>query len=250
MPIREITSLAIPKSLVPAVKSLHTIFFRFLPDVNVVMGGGSVLAARWNHRDSTDIDLFVSPAAMQALTAEKSLLYRAVREAIGEAGVDPFSGFLSGDIEGTPFSLAASEFIREDQGVSEQIADTYFRAATNEEILSGKIMGRLHRNSGQAVAAPIRDLYDIVVAAHRASGVVGYILSGITQKGRSVIAADLRRMPDNLQEVDQKPLMNPRYQVELKGLAKTVAAAIEAGNETLLPPVFPSKQESYAEPEP
>ena len=39
------------------------------------MGGGSVLAARWHHRHSTDIDLFVSPATMEKLVGEDSLLY-------------------------------------------------------------------------------------------------------------------------------------------------------------------------------
>lgn len=43
-------------------------------------------------------------------------------------------------------------------------------------------------------------------------------------------AAGLRLLPGNLHETDAKPLMNPRYQLELSGLAQAVVAnAIESG---------------------
>ena len=253
VPTQDITSLSTPKALAGALESLHDIFSRCLPDVSVVMGGGSVLAARWHHRISTDIDLFVSPAAMLTLTTKNSLLYQAVLnllQGVGEANIEAFSGFLSGEIKETPFSLAASEFIREDRAAFEKIATTDFQAATNEEILEGKIMGRLHRRGNQPVQAPIRDLYDIAVAARLAPGVVNRVLGGITTKGRSVIARDLRFLPGNLHEVDPKPLLKPRYQVEREGLAGAVATAVEAGDESLLPPVFLIAQTSELAPQP
>lgn len=171
-------------------------------------------------------------------------------QGIGEANIEPFSGFLSGDIEGTPFSLAASEFVRDDRKVLEIIDGTFFQAATNEEILSGKLMGRLHRSGVQPSIAPIRDLYDIVVATHMDPGVVDRVLEGITPKGRSVIAADLRQLPDNLHAIDRKPILSPRYEVDMHGLAKAVAAAVEASDETLLPLVSNVADDSIAAPQP
>ena len=239
MPEQDTQTLVLPKALASAARRLHGIFFQFLSDVNIVMGGGSVLAARWNHRVSTDIDLFVSRASMVLLTTDKNLPYQGVLnqlQGIGEANLEPLSGFLSGDIEGTPFSLAASEFVRDDRRVLEVIDGTFFQAATNEEILSGKLKGRLHRSGAQPSIAPIRDLYDIVVAAHMDPGIVDRVLEGITSKGRSVVAADLRRLPDTLHQNDLKPILNPRFEVDMYGLPKAVAAAVEAGDETLLPP--------------
>ena len=197
-----------------------------------------MLAARWNHRVSTDIDLFVSRASMILLTTERSLSYQGALnqlQGIGEASIEPLSGFLSGETGGTPFSLAASEFVRDEREALEIVEGTCFQAATNEEILSGKLMGRLHRSGAQPSVAPMRDLYDIVVAAYMDPGVVDRVLGGITSRGRSVIAADLRRLPENLYQDDRKPILSPRYDIDMHGLASEVAAAVDAGDETLLP---------------
>ena len=202
------------------------------------MGGGSVLAARWDHRHSTDIDLFVSPATMDALTNERRLLYQAVPiqlQDLGRVNVDAVSGFLSGEICQTPCSLVASEFISDGRAGGVKVGATDFQAATTAEVLSGKIQGRMHRRGTQPAAVPIRDIYDIVVAAHLAPGVVDRILRRITPNGRSVIADDLRRLPDELHEADPKPLISPQYEMDLDGLPAAVADAIEAGDETLLP---------------
>ena len=145
------------------------------------MAGGSVLEARWRHRRSTDIDLFVSPATMEKLVGENSLLYQGLvsqLDASGNAAMDSFNGFLSGEMEGTSFSLAASEFVRDDRTHPENVDGTHFQAATNEEILAGKIRGRLHRSGQHPAQAPLRDLYDITVAPHLEPGVVDRILGG------------------------------------------------------------------------
>lgn len=236
--MQETISLSMPNSLDPALRSLHGLFAQLLPDVTVVMGGGTVLAARWHHRESTDIDLFVSPSTMHVLTSEKLLVVQGLLtrlQGIGQANFNSVSGFLSGQVNDTPFSLAATEFVSENREGSDTIEGTNFYAAANEEIFSGKIKGRLHRFESQSIRVPIRDLYDIVVAAKLAPGVISQVLEGITPKGRSVIAADLRSLPDNLHEQDPKPLLNPKYRVELTGLAKAIAPAIEAGDESLLP---------------
>ena len=214
-----------------------------------MMGGGTVLAARWHHRESTDIDLFVSPATMGTLTNEKILVVQGLLtqlQGIGQANFNPDSGFLSGEINNTPFSLAASEFVNESRGGSDIVRGTNFSAATNEEIFSGKIKGRLHRMGAQRPRVPVRDLYDIVVAAHLDPGVISRVLEGITPKGRSVIAADLRSLPDNLHEVDPKPLLNPKYKVDLAGIANAIAPAIEAGDESLLPQTTPTVKPTFS----
>ena len=242
--------LAPPQALLPALDALHQVFSRLLPGVPIVMGGGSVLAARWHHRDSTDIDLFVSPATMVALTNEKRMFYHAVQvqlENWGKVNIDAVSGFLSGKVCQTPCTVAASEFISNHRQASIKVGATNFQAATNQEILSGKIQGRMHRRGVRPASTPIRDLYDIVVAAHLDPGVVDRILREITPKGRVVIADDLRRLPGNLHETDSKPIINPQYQINLEGLPALVADAVEAGNETLLPEAKHISQDSTSD---
>ena len=41
---------------------------RFIPEQHLSFGGGTVLAARWQHRDSLDVDLFCEPSTYARLT--------------------------------------------------------------------------------------------------------------------------------------------------------------------------------------
>ena len=235
-----------PRSLAEPLQPLSVAFGRLLPDLKVVVGGGSVLAARWFHRHSTDIDMFVSPEAMARLLGEQNLMYAAVaahlKGVTRTVSLDAFSGFLAGDLDGTTFSLAASEFVRDDRPSSETVAGTHFHAATNEEVVAGKIRGRLHRRGDKPVEAPVRDLYDIAVAPYFEPGLIDRILHGIVPRGRAVIAADLRLLPEDIQETGSKPLIRPRYAFEWRTLAAAVADAVEAGDESLLPTPAPVRQ--------
>ena len=239
MPDRE--PLPLPPGLAGAVKLLHGALADAVPDIPIVMGGGSVLAARWRHRDSTDVDLFVSAGSMRTLLDRGSAVtvVGRLRRAGAQADMDPLSGFLTGLAGEVPFSLSASEFILDGRPPSQVIEGTGFQAATNEEVLSGKIKGRLHRTGLTEANAPVRDLYDIVMARHFDPGVVEEVLNGIVPRGRQIIAEGLRQLPDNLHETDAKPLINPTWRIPLHGLPSVVAQAIAEGDESLLPKAEP-----------
>lgn len=236
MPDRE--PLPLPPRLASAAKLLHQALLDAVPDIPVVMGGGSVLAARWQHRESTDVDLFVSAGSMRlALDGGNALALATRLQGLGaEATLNSEGGLLSGHAGGVQFSLCASEFILDSRPPSQVVEGTRFQAATNEEVLSGKIKGRLHRKEA---TAPIRDLYDIVMARHFDPGVVDEVLNGIVPRGRQIIAEGLRKLPDNLHEIDPKPLVRPTWRIPLHGLPATVAEAVAAGDESLLPMAEP-----------
>ena len=59
--------------------------------------------------------------------------------------------------------------------------------------------------------------------------------SGVSPRGRTVIADDLRRLPKNLHKIDPKSILQPRYAFEWTTLAGAIADAIEGGDESLLP---------------
>ena len=54
-------NIALPERLRPAFLDLAGALRRVFPDAVVAMGGGSMLEARWDHRVSTDVDLFIAP---------------------------------------------------------------------------------------------------------------------------------------------------------------------------------------------
>ena len=90
-------------------------------DFEVVMMGGSVLAAKWHHRWSTDIDLFVPEDSLFVEgTSEADLQRRVVgrlldsgvigRDAARSAGSNEF-GVDAHTVHGTPFSIHPSPYL-------------------------------------------------------------------------------------------------------------------------------------------
>lgn len=222
----------------PALEKLDKAMAGLPPDVEIIMGGGTVLAARWNHRESTDIDLFVSAEGMRRLLDDGGALLQVAADRLGlkRAEFDPWGAFLSGTVSGTSFSLAASEFLR--QGIRrEAVLGTRFRAASTEEILAGKICGRLHQVNpdGSSPRPPVRDIHDIVVAALLSPGAVQSVLDGLPQKGRRFIAQGLRSHPPGGYGKDPKPVTQERHRVVYAEAVQELADAIEAGDESLLP---------------
>ena len=148
------------------VRGLAMLKPRMLPEEadNLRMGGGTVLAMRWGHRLSTDVDLALDkPLHRQFLARVWGDLLadlKAMRERheikkynMGErlAGWEyPESG---------PISLSASSTRRQCEGTE---ADTGIALASTEAILTGKLLGRVLTKS-QLVA---RDGYDLCAAFH------------------------------------------------------------------------------------
>ena len=57
---------------------------RFIPEQHLSFGGGTVLAARWQHRDSLDVDLFCEPSTYARLTpATRSQIEKATHGIAG-----------------------------------------------------------------------------------------------------------------------------------------------------------------------
>ena len=126
------------------------------------MGGGSVLAARWNHRRSTDIDLITSAGwhlaglretGNNGFTTELSKAGGTL-DGYNEAALEMrFGKHQRLHVYGTePTPRAGHERMRIDGEAFETLSTT--------QILAGKL---LHRG----LKAPARDLYDLVIAADR-----------------------------------------------------------------------------------
>ena len=124
------------------------------------LGGGTLLAARWGHRKSTDIDIFLPKnSGITALDPRWNPHFAKGMHALGASKVEvqtlslKFS-FLSGRIEITQLDPIPN-LPPETAVVDGREVAVY----GNDQILAGKLHGRGRR-------MPARDIFDIAVARH------------------------------------------------------------------------------------
>ena len=137
----------------------------WLPRTAYAVGGGTVLAARWHHRLSTDIDVFIDENDMSSLLDEAA--WEEICEGLGKLVTDEVitglfirpNGFRFTYMN-VPMSLFSVRRITRSAVTNERVAPTELATESNTEILFKKIRGRMI-NSSTYVA---RDLYDVVVA--------------------------------------------------------------------------------------
>ena len=126
------------------------------------MGGGSILAARWHHRHSTDIDLFFDARTHADVPLDEIIQgFRALEQQgqIEKLEIHPSRGF-SCERARTPLSFFATEQVTPVRISDEREANTGIGTETSAEILVKKVRARMIRNPRYLP----RDAYDFVVA--------------------------------------------------------------------------------------
>lgn len=200
----------------------------FVPLQRVVMSGGSILASRWHHRKSTDIDLFMPVETMkQVLEQDDEALIKAVRSVPGARDINASRiDEIAGVVDGTPFSLTDSPFIRLERPDTERICGTPVQAASAQEVFMGKIAGRLaHFSLTAARPPPIRDLYDIAVGAQLAPKALQDVLSRLAGNVSESIAEYLDAQPPDWHTTDAKTLDEASWSLSLEGLPQRLSRA-------------------------
>lgn len=174
------------------------------------IGGGTVLASRWQHRHSTDLDLFseekvyrevLEPLGWQEITA---LLNQFQEEgSITKLTFGPNT--LSFQYSGVPMSFNSMPRITEGAISSDQEESTGIFAESNTEILFKKLRGRMV-NSSTYVA---RDLYDLVVCYGLERQSFNDAFSSLIQRERDSLRYDVEigdaRVDDLIRVIE------PRY---------------------------------------
>lgn len=135
------------------------------------IGGGTILAARWGHRDSTDVDLLTpDPQGVVPTTASTE---RGLAEMLnGELALQANRRHIRVKTDKGPIDVTVDEPTPAGQ---EQLAIINGReemVLSNCQILRGKL--------DRTDASPARDVYDIVTAAERDPESLGEALSGLT----------------------------------------------------------------------
>ena len=213
-----------------------------------LMGGGSILAARYGHRKSTDIDLWATERLRDVLfpigsTGEETRrgIEGRIRWGEGEIGpviVSPMLERVTGTILDTRrgrtrFSIYTTRTMgfSEEAKSGEKVSGTVFAGQDDEEILEGKI-----RRTGKGLdSVTIRDIYDLCVMAkikpeafRRAAGNAG-------QGTRERAGKFLKFSPADLHWHDPKPLLDPQWEVDLDGLAQKMSEAVRTAEPSLVP---------------
>ena len=129
---------------------------------NILLGGGTALAARWAHRHSTDVDLFVDPADYKRLFHHEARFTRDLSLHAPEARqIDIEPGFLkiafgaAGHV-----SVSSSPWLTPDPRSADTVCGSRIPVETTAEILAKKLRYRMIHNER---IVP-RDLYDLAVA--------------------------------------------------------------------------------------
>ena len=220
------TPLAVTPDLSAPLASLETMLLEKAPDNLFVLGGGSVLAMRYDHRRSTDLDLFY-PAERIATVA--SFARRGLWE-------DTFSHMLStppdiagasGAIGGTPATIFATSDLPRDR-VDQPIEAFRTNAQATRHILHGKLL----RTSEGPKDLTIRDLYDITIAARLEPDATAQALAKVRViSGHSAkIVTNLNAVPDDLYLQDPNGITEARYDLDLHALGKRLVPLIETGD--------------------
>ena len=173
------------------------------------IGGGTVLAARWGHRRSTDIDFFCEPGAYAELDERRrAKLEEALRAVPGvEAKTlwcDPTATWCT--VRDTEVTILPRPRVRPLAGQGDSYLDsTGVALQANAEVLYGKIVRRML----QAEEVHVRDAYDIVYAAERDRGSLEVARGFIGRETLENVAAVVESLPRGWTRDQEKMLIEP-----------------------------------------
>ncbi len=159
--------LNLPPGPAEAIRTAIPILNQWWERKLLFLGGGTALAARWKHRHSTDIDLFIDRASYESVyqsngdELDNALTALANEGVLSAPTVNP--GYLMFTTEHGAVSLFTTETVVASPrpGESDREHQTHVPLEPSEEILAKKLVRRIW-NNGVFVS---RDAYDIVIAA-------------------------------------------------------------------------------------
>lgn len=188
-----------------ALQRLTRLFDRIVPLDALVLGGGTVLAARWQHRVSTDLDLFIEQRAFAArIYRQAHLLWPRASELFD--GVDLGREHFGARWHGIDITLSTA-WCSALLDVTERSEETFAGIAleTNEAVLVRKMQARM---CGLGMFTE-RDVYDLVAAAQHDPAALRAALSALTADERTYIARELRLSKQ--WDQPEKKLLSPTH---------------------------------------
>ena len=197
-------TISLPGALQAVIQTVEQAVGHFFPDQTLHMGGGTVLQARWDHRLSSDIDLFCAPLPYrETLHASGAGLEQAL---LGVCD-DPESTFVDAVaaytmVQGTEVTILPTE---PPLGVpaGQRIDGTQIETWSSADILASKL---IHRICGGGIVE-LRDLYDLAAAAHHEPSALALAAGVIRSHQMKRIEVLLDLLPADWMSASDKPLL-------------------------------------------
>ena len=190
-----------------------------------VLGGGTVLAARWQHRVSTDIDLFTDHERFTERVASRRQEVADALEALvadaGEGAVEVERGWLRVHFREGPVALMTIPRPTVRDTYVEYVQGTDIPMESTAEILARKLQSRIL----DLGVFTDRDLYDLLVAQEHDADALRRVLASITDAERVAIASELRALPARWSSGE--PVREPAYPDLLDDLASRARRLFE-----------------------
>ena len=196
----------------------------FIEGRHLSFGGGTVLAARWDHRQSFDVDLFCEPTVYDRLTPrERAQIERAIRQiedcSQERTWCEDIATYTEiGQIEATmlPRSVAIEPC------ATTRLAGTDLALQCNAQILYAKIARRMYQ-SGEIV---VRDAYDLAASAIHDPAALAQACEHTSPRVLETVRAIVDALPDGWSVNDTKALIEPQHRWSEGELRERLLAAL------------------------
>ena len=212
----------IPEALQSRLQHIAPIFEQFF-GTNIRMGGGTLLSARWRHRISTDIDLFVPPADFHHCLALEDRLkgFEDALLALPGIGANRTGCTLNGiysELYGTEITLIPHDIpILAESGTGRFVPGTKIETESTAAILYKRIAHRMIEHG----RLEIRDLFDVDTAFTKDVNSIMLVLSLIPPKDLEALELLLSGAAQDAPT--PKPLLGVRRAPSFKGLCERVS---------------------------
>ena len=179
--------------------------WEYVPRAAPTFGGGTILAARWHHRDSTDVDLLCNNAEWASM--DLAGLDEQCRQRLHKGDLVHFQrttdaiGIFSSS--GSGLTIGRSPDLTADSICCDENCEG-MKVHSSSEILARKLGKRMSRSDD----TPIRDAYDIAVASMVDARALEVALAAVPSDKLEVVR---RRLLFKNIDIVGKPLANPAH---------------------------------------
>ena len=188
--------IALPDGPRELFEAVAPVFREFFGDGGYRMGGGTVLAALWGHRHSTEVELFAEPSRYREVVAgagrelERALVERVPGVVAARSRVEPEGVYL--ECGGSEVTLMPGARLYPEAPPVGVVGASGVAAEPVEEILGKKIRWRM-LGAGSYL---LRDLYDVAFAQRRAPEALRRALSAEGPRRLRQLAAEMTALDD------------------------------------------------------
>ena len=220
--------ITLPEPALSLFLSVEDLIDQWLPGVlrsgtEWAIGGGSVLASFWQHRASTDLDLFLpSDSGLSAISPQYRPEFSNAMASCGASKVEVNAGSLKFTFPSGRLEIVALDPIPPLDLVAAEINGSKRHILPTSCILAGKLVG-------PGLRLPPRDVFDIAVAAGIAEDSLACAVNHMESQTRAEVATRLSEQGDRYRTLAPNEILNcnPMWQTLLVDAPELAVAAIQ-----------------------